>query len=291
MITVEKFIEVCSIVSSRSFGNNDNQEFIPIVDFINGTPNSNHNCILELIYVTAAHTRILRTTQTIYAGEEVFLEYAQCGNDYFLVAHDCIPFDRDIIMNNQYNEITLNMVGYFAKESANIHPGTNSTKIREAKMTYITTVSGIPPTITVNDMIISKMNSIQSLRQVLIFFHTDEAAVRKKIETKSLKYDLNTELIFKSLLTLIENHFGRPNLEYYNSLVTHADDLTENMKSAIYLHMSERLVIETLLNRFLDLFDEFQYPCALEIFGAHLIAEDFSAVVTELERPYYVLRS
>ena len=43
---------------------------------------------------------------------------------------------------------------------------------------------------------------------------------------------------------------------------------------------SERIVVEKFMNAFIELFDEIQFPMALSIMGAHMVAEEISAVLT-----------
>jgi hypothetical protein len=64
--------------------------------------------------------------------------------------------------------------------------------------------------------------------------------------------------------------------------------LTENMKSAIYLQMSERLVIEVMINRFINLFPERFHELGYSIMREHLVSSEVNSILEELCKPMII---
>jgi hypothetical protein len=62
--------------------------------------------------------------------------------------------------------------------------------------------------------------------------------------------------------------------------------LTENMKSAIYLQMSERLVMEVMINRFINLFPDRVHELGYSIMREHLVSSEVNSILDELYNPY-----
>lgn len=67
--------------------------------------------------------------------------------------------------------------------------------------------------------------------------------------------------------------------------------LTTNMKSAIFLHMSERLVIEVMINRFINLFPESYHEIGYSILSNHLVSTEINTILEQLCRPAHILRA
>jgi hypothetical protein len=290
-ITFEQFVTVCNVVSSRTFGEDEYQEFIPVFDLINGKPNRKHNCTLDYIMINNCQYRTLKTLRPIYAGQEIFLEYAQCGNGDYLIAYNHIPCDIDVIARNIYTEISLDMNKFFNDILTQLHP--QSPDFRSVIKTYISTVTGVPHNLvmSLDDLRNSEMNIPQSMKQVLIFLHSDQESLKLTIQTKRIKkMSVQPHILFQSLYYLIETQYPKPNLNIYKELVTNPN-LNDNVKSAIFLQMSERIVIEKFINCFIDLFDDFQLPVALSIFGSHMITTEIMEILNELVKPEELLKT
>jgi hypothetical protein len=58
--------------------------------------------------------------------------------------------------------------------------------------------------------------------------------------------------------------------------------LTQNMRSAIFLQMSERLVIEVMINRFIVLFPDDFHELGYSVLSAHLVSTEINAVLAYL---------
>ncbi len=285
----DDFASVCAVVSSRSYGCEEHDEkMLPIIDMIAVKPLSS-NCVLDGISVHGHYIRAIKTSSAICAGDELFMEYSSTSNGDYLISKHHLPLDINVLMHNPKTEICLNMTKYFDVMLKRIHP--SSPQIRDAKKTYIYSITGVPRTLVVSEEAMKK-HGIQCLRQVLIFLQSDEAAMRKTIQTQRLKYRVNAFLLFQSFFLLIENQMGRPDcLELFQSLAAHPEKYTENMKSAIYLHMSERVVVEQFINEFVELFDDLQFPTALSLLGGHMLADDVHLVLVELLRSATLARS
>jgi hypothetical protein len=67
--------------------------------------------------------------------------------------------------------------------------------------------------------------------------------------------------------------------------------LTTNMRSAIFLYMSERLVIEVMINRFINLFPENCHELGYDILCNHLVSRDINAILEQLWRPILAARA
>lgn len=67
--------------------------------------------------------------------------------------------------------------------------------------------------------------------------------------------------------------------------------LTANMKSAIFLHMSERLVIEVMINRFINLFPDSYHEIGYSILSNHLVSTEINTILDQLCRPANVARA
>jgi hypothetical protein len=75
------------------------------------------------------------------------------------------------------------------------------------------------------------------------------------------------------------------------STLTAAAALTTNMRSAIFLHMSERLVIEVMINRFINLFPESYHEVGYSILAHHLVSTEINVILEQLCRPANLLRA
>ena len=67
--------------------------------------------------------------------------------------------------------------------------------------------------------------------------------------------------------------------------------LTPNMRSAVFLHMSERLVIEVMVNRFINLFPEGYHEIGYSILSAHLVSTEINTILEQLCRPANLARA
>jgi hypothetical protein len=63
------------------------------------------------------------------------------------------------------------------------------------------------------------------------------------------------------------------------------------MKSAIFLQMSERLVVEVMINRFINLFPENFHDLGYSIMRDHLVSTEINTILEELCRPIIVARA
>jgi hypothetical protein len=276
------FMHVCAMVMSLSYGSDEHDiKLLPIIDLINRKPNNHHNCTLQGVMVDGHVMRTIETKGAIVAGEELFLEYAHISNSEYLINKHYLPMDRDTVMHNIKSVITFNMTKYFNLILRKIHP--DSQHLRDAKKSYIFSTTGVPRTLVVSEEVLKKYG-IQCLRQVLIFVQSDEQAMKQTIMTQRLKYKVNSFLLFQSFVLLIETQMGRPNLRLFQAVAKEPEKFSENMISAILLQMSERIVVEKFMNAFIDLFDDIQYPMALSIMGAHMVAEEITSVINELEQ-------
>ena len=289
-VNLSDFMLVCAVVMSlNSFGSDEEDiKLLPVIDLINRKPNNMHNCSLQGICIDGHVMRTIATKCPIVAGEELFLEYAHISNSEFLMNKHYIPLDKDVIMNNIKTVITFNMAKYFNLILKKIHP--DAPALRDAKKSHIFSTTGVPKTLVVSEEVVKKYG-IQCFRQVLIFVQSDEQAMKQTIQTQRLKYKVNSFLLFQSFVLLIETQLGRPNIKLFQALAEDPGRFNDNMTSAILLQMSERIVVEKFMNAFIDLFDEIQFPMALSIMGAHMVAEEISAVLTELEKEDTVART
>lgn len=280
-IKFSDFMHVCAVVMSLSYGSDEHDiKLLPIIDLINRKPNNSFNCSLQGVMIDGHVMRTVVTKGAIVAGEELFLEYAHISNSEYLINKHYLPMDRDTLMSNIKTVVTFNMTKYFNLILRKIHP--DSGHLRDAKKSYIFSTTGVPRTLVVSEEVLKKYG-IQCLRQVLIFVQSDEAAMKQTILTQRLKYKVNSFLLFQSFVLLIETQLGRPNLRLFQAIAKEPEKFSENMLSAILLQMSERVVVEKFMNAFIDLFDDIQFPMALSIMGAHMINEEISAIISELE--------
>lgn len=67
--------------------------------------------------------------------------------------------------------------------------------------------------------------------------------------------------------------------------------LTENMRSAIFLQMSERLVIEVMINRFINLFPENFHELGYSLMRDHLVSTEINIILEELCRLMHMERA
>lgn len=67
--------------------------------------------------------------------------------------------------------------------------------------------------------------------------------------------------------------------------------LTTNMKSAVFLQMSERLVVEVMINRFINLFPENFHDLGYSIMRDHLVSTEINSILEELCRPLIAART
>jgi hypothetical protein len=275
------FMHVCAVVLSLSYDSVEHDvKLLPIVDLINRKPTNLHNCSLQGVMIDGHVMRTIVTKCAIMAGEELFLEYGHISNSEYLINKHYLPMDRETILHNIKQVVTFNMTKYFNLILRKIHP--DSQHLRDAKKSYIFGTTGVPPTLVISEEVLKKFG-IQCLRQVLIFVQSDEQAMKQTIQTQRLKYKVNSFLLFQSFVLLIETQIGRPNVRLFQAIAKEPEKFSENMISAILLQMSERIVVEKFINAFIDLFDDIQLPMALSIMGAHMVAEEISHVLMELE--------
>jgi hypothetical protein len=263
---------------------------------------------------------VLESFCDIHAGDEIFLEYAQVGNGDYLMTYNHIPLDPEMIMNNQKTDVFLDLAEFLETELLRMHP--NHPNIRQMKRQHVYGFFNLPKTIpiTMEDLFSQEYSCIPSIRQVLIFLQFDEADAMKAIKTSRIKSQLSPHqlhYLFHLFLKFIECSLQKPNVALFRgllnpkSLPTHVQnavnmqvcggtitttnppangaasvpELTPNMKAAIYLQMSERLVIEVMINRFIHLFPESFRELGYSIMGEHLVSTEVNTVLEGLCRP------
>jgi hypothetical protein len=67
--------------------------------------------------------------------------------------------------------------------------------------------------------------------------------------------------------------------------------LSTNMRSAIFLHMSERLVVEVMINRFINLFPESYHEAGYSILSPPLVSTEINVILEQLCRPANLARA
>lgn len=67
--------------------------------------------------------------------------------------------------------------------------------------------------------------------------------------------------------------------------------LSTNTRSAIFLHMSERLVVEVMINRFINLFPEAYHEEGYNILSHHLVSTEINVILEQLCRPANLARA
>jgi hypothetical protein len=252
---------------------------------------------------------VLETVCDIYAGEEIILEYAQVGNGEYLLNYNHIPLDPEVIMNNQKTEIYLDLSEFLESELLRMHP--NTPAIRKLKRDHVYGFFNLPQhiPITMEDLFSNEYSCIPSIRQVLIFIQFDEAEAGKAMKTSRIKSQLNPHqlhYLFHLFLKFIECSLQKPRLDLYRALIgkplpesvvnamnigSSSADLTQNMKSAIFLQMSERLVVEVMINRFINLFPENFHDLGYSIMRDHLVSTEINTILEELCRSILVARA
>lgn len=359
IITLNDYFHINSIILTQSFGTGKKEKptLLPIIDLVNGKPNDLHNVTLENCAIQKEINgefikfHVLETYCDIYAGDEIFLEYAQVGNGDYLMTYNHIPLDPEMIMNNQKTDIFLDLSEFFEDELLRRHP--NSSNIRLLKKKHIYGFFNLPKTmpITMEDLFSPQYSCIPSLRQVLIFLQFDENDAKRSITTGRIKSQLSPHQVhdlFRLFVKFIEITLTKPNLLLFRALLdnklpasmiqslatintsttstasppittlagttstsltspssssssstlsttTNNNDaiptiLTENMKSAIYLQISERLVVEVMINRFISLFPDRIHEFAYSIVRDHLISSEVNAILDELCQPMILAR-
>lgn len=316
-ISLSLYLKINSIILTQSFGSGKKKKssLLPIIDLVNGKPNDMHNCTLENCAIQKEVNgefikfHVLETVCDIYAGEEIILEYAQVGNGEYLLNYNHIPLDPEVIMNNQKTEIYLDLSEFLEMELLRMHP--NTPAIRKMKRDHVYGFFNLPQhiPITMEDLFSSEYSCIPSIRQVLIFIQFDEVDASKAIKTSRIKSQLNPHqlhYLFHLFLKFIECSLGVPKVELYRSLIgkplpdyvlsamptgSSSADLSQNMKSAIFLQMSERLVVEVMINRFINLFPENFHDLGYSIMRDHLVSTEINTILEELCRPIIVARA
>lgn len=322
-ITLQDYLHINSIILTRSFGSGkkDKSSLLPIIDFVNGKPNDMHNCTLENCAIQKEINgefikfRVLESSCDIHSGEEIFLEYAQVGNGDYLMTYNHIPLDPEVIMNNQKTDICLDLAEFLETELLRMHP--NSPNVRQMKRDHIYGFFNLPKAMPVSmeDLFSTEYSCIPSIRQVLIFLQFDETDAAKAIKTSRIKSQLNPHqlhYLFHLFLKFIECSIQKPNITLFRSLVSKQlppnflqstaltfgngytntvttnstpIPLTSNMCSAIFLQMSERLVVEVMINRFINLFPDTFHELGYSIMREHLVSTEINSILETLCRP------
>lgn len=310
-ITLSQYLFINSVILTQSFGASTGKKkrssLLPIIDLVNGKPNDMHNCMLENCAIQKEvngeflKLHVLETLCDIHAGEEIILEYAQVGNGEYLLTYNYLPLDPEVIMNNQKTEIYLDLSEFLETELLRMHP--NQPPLRRMKREHVYGFFNLPQhiPITMEDLFSQEYSCIPSIRQVLIFLQFDETDAVKAIKTSRIKSQLNPQQLhhlFHMFLKFIECSLGKPRVDLYrgifgNKLVSEVPGglssntqlLTANMKSAIYLQMSERLVVEVMINRFINLFPENFHDLGYSIMRDHLVSTEINSILEELCKP------
>jgi hypothetical protein len=314
------FMKICTIVSTRSFGTGQKhrKSLLPIIDLVNGKPNEQHNCTLENCAIQVEvngefiNFHALESSCDINAGDEIYLEYAQVGNSDYLMAYNHIPLDPEVIMNNQRTDVFLDLAEFLDMELLRMHP--NTPYLRAMKKNHIYGFFNLPRMIplSMEDLFSPEYSCIPAIRQVLIFLQFNEGDATNAIESSRIKSQLNPQQLHQLFLLftkLIEESIGKPNFALFRSLLpnphgsprnrvkdlAHEDTpkpvLTDNMRSAIYLQMSERLVVEVMINRFINLFPENFHELGYSIMRTHLVSNEINVILEELMAPSNALRA
>lgn len=323
-VTLEKFLRVNSVILTQSFGSGkkEKSKLLPIIDLVNGKPNDMHNCTLENCAIQTdingefIKFHVLESFCDIHAGDEIILEYAQVGNGDYLMTYNHIPLDPEVIMNNQRTEVYLDLSEFLETELLRMHP--NNPTIRKLKRQHIYGFFNLPKyiPITMEDLFSAEYSCIPSLRQVLIFIQFDENDAVKAIKTSRIKSQLNPHqlhFLFHLFLKFIECSLEKPAIDLYKALlgkplpqsvitaagvspiasdhnVLTTGQLSMNMRSAIYLQMSERLVVEVMINRFINLFPENFHELGYSIMRDHLVSAEVNGVLEEICKPLILAR-
>lgn len=311
-MSLDRFLYVNSVILTRSFATKkDRIALLPLIDLVNGKPNELHNTTLENCSIQSNVNgefhkfHILETSMDIYAGDEVFIEYAQVGNGDYLMTYNYLPLDPEVIMNNQKTDIFLDLTEFLETELLRMHA--NHPPIRSLKRQHVYGFFNLPKVIpmSMEDLFSTDYSCMPSIRQVLIFLQFNESDAMKAIKTSRIKSQLNPHQLhhlFHMFLKFIDVSIERVNLPLIRSALgntvgvnvinnpTRALPLTANMRSAIYLQMSERLVVEVMINRFINLFPESFHELGYSILRAHLISSEINSILEELCRPVIAAR-
>lgn len=324
------YINSVILTQSFGTGKKEKSALLPIIDLVNGKPNDMHNCTLENCAIQKEINgefikfHVLESFCDIHAGDEIFLEYAQVGNGDYLMTYNHIPLDPEMIMNNQKTDVFLDLAEFLETELLRMHP--NHPNIRLMKRQHVYGFFNLPKTIpiTMEDLFSQEYSCIPSIRQVLIFLQFDEADAMKAIKTSRIKSQLSPHqlhYLFHLFLKFIECSLQKPNIALFrgllnpkslpqhvlnavnmqvcggtitttsNNTLTTISELTPNMKSAIFLQMSERLVVEVMINRFIHLFPESFRELGYSIMGEHLVSTEINGVLEELCKPIIAQRT
>lgn len=315
-ISLEKFLFINSVILTRSFGSSARKDricLLPVIDLVNGKPSELHNAVLENCAIQSTVNgefhkyHILTSSCDIYAGDEICIEYAQVGNGDYLLTYNCIPLDPEVIMNNQKTDVYLDLSEFLETELLRMHPDTPT--IRTLKRQHVYGFFNLPKVIpmSMEDLFSTEYSCIPSIRQVLIFLQFDEKDAQKAIRTSRIKSQLTPHqlrLLFHMFLKFIDCSIEKVNMPLIKAVLSHEIPvntlqgvdysqpipLTSNMRSAIYLQMSERLVIEVMISRFINLFPESFHELGYSIMRSHLISSEINTILEELCRPAIVAR-
>ncbi|RYH17662.1 zinc finger MYND domain-containing protein [archaeon] len=308
-VQMDYYFYINMMIISRSFcagtGTKEKSKLIPIVDLINGKPSDLHNATKENCAIQKEVNgqyikyHSIEAAVDIYAGDEVFLEYASVGNAEFLVIYNTLPSDPELIMNNPKTEIYLDLEEFFETELLRMHPTVPA--VRKVKREHVYGFFNLPKVIPLcmDDLLSSEYSCIPSLRQVFIFLTFNEQDAAKAIKTSRIKSQLNPRQLhqlFHMLLKFIECSLERPNLALFKSVITNTLQpnvlkglnntepipLSTHMRSAIFLQMSERLVVEVLINRFIHLFPETVHELGYTTLRNHFVSHDINQILDEL---------
>lgn len=212
-LTFKQFIQISGVIWSRSFGESG---LLPVIDLINGITNSRHNCELEGIIIPSSRgeyhpTHVVESTTDINAGDEILLEYAQCGNGDYLLAYNHIPMDRGVVLDNEKTDITLFMAKFFNAQLMLLHR--NSPGLRKKKMKFMYENLELPDTMVLSaEEIKAEPTIVRSIRQMLLFLLLDETQTRQTLATTRIKGQYNVDDLVELFLVMIESNLGVPNV-------------------------------------------------------------------------------
>lgn len=312
-ITFEEFMQINAILLSRSFsapasGKKERISLLPFIDLCNGKPHNCFNACLENCAIQSTINgefykyRVLINICDVYAGEEIFIEYAPMGNGDYLLAYNCIPLDPDVIMNNQKTEILLDFSEFLETELLRKHPDTPN--MRTIKRQHVYGCFNLPKLfpMSMEEFLATSCSFTPSIRQVLIFLQFNEQDAATAIKTSRIKSQLTPQQLhhlFHMFLRFVDIAMEKVNIPLLRSVLTNQIPantlrtmshsapipLTDNMRYAIYLHMSERLVAEVMISRFISLFPEAFHELGYSIMRDHLVSNEVNAILEVLYKP------
>eukprot|EP01038_Epipyxis_sp_PR26KG_P012390 gene12390-16618_t len=360
VLDYNEFIFISSVIQSRSFHEDSDQScLLPVIDLFNGKPNKQHNCSLERCILnfnngkSVHYIHSVTATRNINAGEELFLEYAQCSNGAYLLSYNHLPVDRNVIYHNNSTEVHFDFSDFLETQLLRIHP--NDPNIRRVKRQHVYNHFDVPKLIIVSiEEMTTEPSIIQTLRQVLIFVQASAKDTLESVQSLRLRVkQFEPTRIFHLFLEFIHMNMPKPDFALFrtaivdshleeaelsklvtipasnsssgvlpsshqlelapsksliptkspvegskneaNSLVsessaevsvasTQSNDFTPNMRSAVLLQVSERIVLEFMINQFIQLFPEPHRLIATELMRPdYLISGKISQLFDEYE--------